>query len=369
MRKGGCSMRVSIGLSGGVDSAVAAHVLLSQGHEVTAVFMRNWEEEDENGVCTAAEDHEEARRVADALGIPLYTVNFTKEYRARVFDSFIREYKAGRTPNPDVLCNTEIKFNAFLDFVLKTEADAMATGHYARTRRTADGVQLLRSADENKDQTFFLCMLTKQQLDKAIFPIGGMTKPEVRQIAQSLSLPNAMRKDSTGICFIGERDFVRFISQYVPSPPGEMVDIDSGKVMGQHTGLCHYTIGQRKGIGLGGMGSGEAWFVCEKHAPSNTLFICQGKNHPALYAQGLYTEGFSFIAGDAPGRRFRCLGRFRHRQPLFECEAEVQENGDIQVFFDADQRAVAPGQVCALYQNEVCLGGGVIAGKKIFKKI
>lgn len=352
-------MRITVGMSGGVDSSVAAWLLKQEGHEVTGIYMVNWEEEDETGVCTAADDYDDVRRCCDVIDIPYYTVNFSKEYRERVFSVFLEEYEAGRTPNPDVLCNSEIKFNAFLDFALKTDAEALATGHYCQLTHTGDGVKLLRGADDNKDQTYFLCGLTQTQLERAMFPIGALKKNRVRELAQKAGLPTAAKKDSTGICFIGERNFSRFIGQYIKKSVGSMVDIDSGKVMAQHEGLFHYTIGQRKGIGIGGSGNGEPWFVAKKDPATGTLYICQGKNHPALYSGGLIAGKMNWIAGGAPAKQFDCTVKFRYRQKDVPCHVEV-EGERIAVRFDAPQRAVTPGQYAVLYQGEECLGGGVI---------
>lgn len=352
-------MRVTVGMSGGVDSSVAAWLLKEQGYDVTGIYMVNWEEEDESGVCSAVDDYDDVRRCCDAIDIPYYTVNFSKEYRDRVFSVFLEEYEAGRTPNPDVLCNSEIKFNAFLDFALKTEAQALATGHYCQLRREGDTVSLLRGADDNKDQTYFLCGLNQQQLNKAMFPVGGLQKSEVRELAKKAGLPTATKKDSTGICFIGERNFSRFIGQYIQKSIGPMVDIDTGKIMAQHEGLFHYTIGQRKGIGIGGTGSGEPWFVAKKDPASGTLYICQGKNHPALYSKGLTADKMNWIGGEAPAKSFDCTVKFRYRQKDVPCHVEV-EGKKISVQFTSPQRAVTPGQYAVLYLGEVCLGGGII---------
>ena len=352
-------MNIMVGMSGGVDSAVAAYLLKKQGHAVTGVFMLNWEEEDANGVCTAADDYEDVRRVCDVIDIPYYTVNFSTEYRERVFSVFQHEYAAGRTPNPDVLCNSEIKFNAFLDFTLQTQADALATGHYARLTKRDGLTMLLRGTDRNKDQSYFLCTLNQRQLNRAMFPVGDMQKRDVRKIAADIGLPNAAKKDSTGICFIGERKFFDFISRHVPTKSGDMVDVDTQKVLGRHQGLSHYTVGQRKGIGLGGMGSGAAWFVADKDVPHNILYVCQGRDHPALYKEGLETEGFSWIMGESPAQSFACTAKFRYRQQDAPCKVVVQARG-VRVLFDTKQRAVTPGQYCVLYDGEVCLGGGVI---------
>jgi tRNA-specific 2-thiouridylase len=352
-------MKVTVGMSGGVDSAVAAYLLLQQGHDVTGVFMHNWQEEDETGVCTAADDFSDVRRVCDVIGIPYYTVNFTREYRERVFAAFLREYEAGRTPNPDVLCNSEIKFAAFLDFAMKTDADRIATGHYARLAKR-DGLSvLLRGTDRNKDQSYFLCTLDQRQLENALFPVGEMHKRDVRDVAEKIGLHVAHKKDSTGICFIGERNFVEFISRHVKSEGGDMVDVGSGRVVGRHTGLSHYTIGQRKGIGIGGMGSGEAWYVADKDAKQNVLYICQGQHHPALYKNGLLTEGFSWVLGQPPATGFACTAKFRYRQADCPCTV-IMEGPSVRVKFGEPQRAVTPGQYCVLYDGEICMGGGVI---------
>jgi len=351
-------MNITVGMSGGVDSAVAAHLLKKQGHDVTGVFMFNWEEEDEAGVCTAADDFEDVRRVCEIIDIPYYTVNFSREYRERVFSVFLHEYREGRTPNPDVLCNSEIKFRAFLEFALQTDADALATGHYVRTQQQGGVTHLLRGADKGKDQSYFLCTLNQNQLSNAVFPVGGMQKREVRKIAAEIGLPNADKKDSTGMCFIGERDFFEFIERHAPSIGGDMVDVDTNRVMGRHKGLSHYTIGQRKGIGIGGTGSGEAWFVTNKDAKNNILYICQGRDHPALYKNGLITEGFSWI-GEVPDIVFDCTAKFRYRQQDEPCNVALESNG-IRVMFHKKQRAITPGQYCVLYNGEICLGGGII---------
>ncbi|QWT55177.1 tRNA 2-thiouridine(34) synthase MnmA [Christensenella sp. MSJ-20] len=352
--------RVMVGMSGGVDSAVAALLLKQQGYDVLGVFMKNWEEEDEDGVCTAAEDYDDMRRTCDVIGIPYYTVNFAQEYRDRVFSVFLREYQAGRTPNPDVLCNTEIKFNAFLEFAIMADCDALATGHYARIRRMPDGRALLRrGADANKDQSYFLCGLNQDMLQNAMFPVGGMEKRHVREMAWLAGLPVADKKDSTGICFIGERSFRKFISSYLPTQPGDMVDADTGARVGRHEGLFLYTIGQRKGLGIGGKGTGDPWFVTEKDLERNILYVCQGEGNPRLYQKGLVTEGFHWIAGEAPGEEFCCTAKFRYRQTDVAVRVRVEEEG-ITARFDAPQRAVTPGQYAVLYQGDLCLGGGVI---------
>ena len=350
---------VVVGMSGGVDSAVAALLLKQQGHDVVGVFMKNWEEEDdETGVCTAASDYEDVKSVCAAIGIPYYTVNFAREYRDRVFSYFLEEYARGRTPNPDVLCNCEIKFRAFLDFAVSTGAEHLATGHYARLDHT-DGTKLLRARDLGKDQTYFLAGLTQDQLKNAIFPIGELQKPDVRKLAQESGLSNAAKKDSTGICFIGERNFKQFLMQYLPAQPGNMVD-ETGRVIAHHDGLMYYTMGQRKGLGIGGRsdGSGESWFVIGKDLKRNLLIVQQGE-HDELFSLSLDAEKINWIAGNPPAQEFSCTAKFRYRQP--DQAVRVTVNGDsAHVAFDKPQRAVTPGQWVVFYQGDVCLGGGPI---------
>ncbi|MDD4075974.1 MAG: tRNA 2-thiouridine(34) synthase MnmA, partial [Eubacteriales bacterium] len=296
---------IVLGMSGGVDSSVAALLLKRQGFDVIGVYMKNWEEADENGVCTATADYEDVRRVCEQIGIPYYTVNFAKEYRERVFSYFLDAYKAGRTPNPDVLCNCEIKFKAFLDLAMTMDAEALATGHYARLEKRG-GVRLLRAADGGKDQTYFLAGLTQAQLSRAMFPIGELQKTQLRRMAAEAGLATAQKKDSTGICFIGERNFKRFLMQYLPAQPGEIIDL-SGRALGRHDGLMYYTLGQRKGLGIGGVnfGSGESWFVIGKDMENNRLIVQQGE-HEELYSLGLKASKISFIAGEAPAKTFAC---------------------------------------------------------------
>jgi len=350
---------VVVGMSGGVDSAVAAYLLKRQGRDVVGVFMKNWEEEDEeSGVCTAASDYEDVKSVCNAVGIPYYTVNFAKEYRDRVFSYFLDEYKRGRTPNPDVLCNCEIKFRAFLDFAVSTGAEALATGHYARLDKT-DGVRLLRAADAGKDQTYFLAGLTQAQLKDAIFPVGGLQKSEVRRIAREQGFSNAAKKDSTGVCFIGERNFKQFLMQFLPAQPGDMVD-ETGKTIGTHDGLMYYTLGQRKGLGIGGRsdGTGESWFVIGKDLKRNLLIIQQGE-HDELFSLSLDAEKINWIAGAPPQSAFECTAKFRYRQPDQGVRVAIEGDG-VHVSFDKPQRAVTPGQWVVLYDGETCLGGGPI---------
>jgi tRNA-specific 2-thiouridylase len=346
-------------MSGGVDSAVAALLLKRQGHDVVGVFMKNWEEEDdETGVCTAASDYEDVKSVCAAIGIPYYTVNFAREYRDRVFSYFLEEYARGRTPNPDVLCNCEIKFRAFLDFAVSTGAETLATGHYARLDKT-DGVKLLRARDLGKDQTYFLAGLTQDQLRNAMFPIGELQKSEVRALALESGLSNAAKKDSTGICFIGERNFKQFLMQFLPAQQGDMVD-ETGRVIAKHDGLMYYTLGQRKGLGIGGRsdGSGESWFVIGKDLKRNLLIVQQGE-HDELFSLSLDAEKINWIAGNPPANEFACTAKFRYRQPDQSVRVTIKGSG-AHVAFDQPQRAVTPGQWVVFYQGDVCLGGGPI---------
>ena len=355
--------RVVVGMSGGVDSAVAALLLKQQGFDVVGVFMKNWEEEEADGVCTAAQDYEDVRHVCNVIGIPYYTVNFAKQYKDRVFSYFLDEYRAGRTPNPDVLCNCEIKFKAFLDLAMTTGAWAMATGHYARLDKSQGRVTLLRARDANKDQTYFLAGLTQAQLKDALFPIGELDKPQVRSIAREAGLPNAAKKDSTGVCFIGERDFKRFLMQFLPAQPGDMVDIDSGRAVARHDGLMYYTLGQRKGLGIGGRnyGTGESWFVVGKDLEHNRLLVQQGEQDE-LFSLGLTANRVNWIAGEAPavpGTEFTCTAKFRYRQSDQPVTVWVEGQG-AQVVFHQPQLAVTPGQWVVFYQGDACLGGGPI---------
>ncbi len=351
--------RVVVGMSGGVDSSVAALLLKEQGFDVVGVFMKNWEETDENGVCLATQDYDDVRAVCETIGIPYYSVNFAKEYWDRVFRYFLEEYRRGRTPNPDVLCNREIKFRAFLDFAMKTGAELMATGHFCRLDKESGVPRLLKGSDNQKDQSYFLHLLDASQLERAVFPVGGMTKAQVRQIAREAGLPTAAKKDSTGVCFIGERNFKRFLQQYLPAQPGDMVD-EEGNVLGRHDGLMYYTLGQRHGLGIGGGGDGRAWFVVGKDMEKNRLIVCQGEDSPALYAPALRASAMHFIAGKAPGERFACTAKVRYRQADQPCEVCLTPDGGAMVRFEQPQRAVTPGQYVVLYKGEECLGGGVI---------
>lgn len=351
--------RVVVGMSGGVDSSVAALLLKRQGFDVMGVFMKNWEETDENGVCAATQDYDDVREVCETIGIPYYSVNFAKEYWDRVFTYFLQEYRSGRTPNPDVLCNREIKFRAFLDFALQSGGDMMATGHFCRIGRDEGGVHLLKGTDPNKDQSYFLHMLDAAQLERVLFPVGGLTKAQIRQIARESGIPTAEKKDSTGVCFIGERNFKRFLQQYLPAMPGDMVD-ESGKVVGRHDGLMYYTLGQRRGLGIGGSGDGRAWFVIGKDLEKNRLLVCQGEDSPALYCRALECSQLHFIGGEAPGRKFSCTAKVRYRQSDQKCDVEIHPDAQATVVFENAQRAVTPGQYVVFYTGDRCLGGGVI---------
>lgn len=352
-----------MGMSGGVDSSVAALLLKEAGHEVIGVFMRNWEEEDEDGACTAQQDWEDVRAVCDVLGIPYYGKSFAQEYKDRVFSYFLAEYKAGRTPNPDVLCNKEIKFKAFLDFAMQLGAERIATGHFARLWSQDHKVQLLRGVDPNKDQSYFLYMLGQPALEKAIFPVGELTKAQVRARAQEAGLPVFQKKDSTGICFIGERDFRVFLQQYLPAQPGPMVDRE-GREVGRHMGLMYYTLGQRRGLGIGGAGDGRRWFVIGKDMERNVLLVAQGEDAPELYSSSAQAMDATWIVGSppvAPGEAFSCTVKYRYRQPDQPVRVRLDADGSgFTLEAETPQRAVTPGQAAVLYQGEVCLGGGTI---------
>jgi tRNA-uridine 2-sulfurtransferase len=351
--------RVVVGMSGGVDSSVAALLLKDMGYDVIGVFMKNWDEKDPSGVCTTAGDFDDVRRVCERIDIPYYTVSFQKEYWDRVFTYFLEEYKKGRTPNPDVMCNKEIKFKAFLEYALKIGADYLATGHYARVASDNGQFRLLKGVDPGKDQSYFLCTLGQQQLSKAIFPLGGILKKEVRDIADRAGLSTATKKDSTGLCFIGERNFKHFLSKYLPAQPGDIRSL-SGEKAGRHDGLMYYTLGQRKGLGIGGLGTGEPWFVVRKDLQNNILYVTQGDDHPALYSQGLTASKLHWVNGAAPDTEFACTARFRYRQPDQGVRVAILKDGACRVAFDEPQRAVTPGQFVVFYNADECLGGGVI---------
>lgn len=354
--------RVVVGMSGGVDSSVTAWLLKQQGYEVIGLFMKNWEDDDDSEYCSTRQDWIDAASVADMIGVDIDAVNFATEYKDRVFSEFLREYSAGRTPNPDVLCNAEIKFKAFLDHAMNMGAEYIATGHYARVRhnQTSDEFELLKGLDTTKDQSYFLHRLNQAQLSKALFPLGEMPKTQVRQIAHDLGLATAAKKDSTGICFIGERPFRDFLNRYLPTKPGPMKTMD-GRVVGEHVGLSFYTYGQRKGIGIGGdkNGSGEPWFAAHKDIENNTLYVVQGHDHPALLSTKLIAEDVSWVAGHAP-RQLNTTAKTRYRQNDSACTLHVLSEQGFELDFSENQWAVTPGQSAVLYDGEVCLGGGII---------
>ncbi|RST73912.1 tRNA 2-thiouridine(34) synthase MnmA [Siminovitchia acidinfaciens] len=357
MSKAPKDTRVIIGMSGGVDSSVAALLLKEQGYDVIGIFMKNWDDTDEFGVCTATEDYNDVIRVCNQIGIPYYAVNFEKQYWDKVFTYFLDEYKAGRTPNPDVMCNKEIKFRAFLDHAIKLGADYLATGHYARVDRNSGEVKMLRGVDENKDQTYFLNQLTQEQLQKVMFPIGGIDKKRVREIAKEAGLATAQKKDSTGICFIGERNFKEFLSGYLPAQKGNMETMD-GKKVGTHDGLMYYTIGQRHGLGIGG--AGDPWFVVGKNLERNVLYVEQGFNHPSLYSDSIRAIQVNWVSDKEKQPEFTCTAKFRYRQPDEEVTVKLLPGNEAEVVFARPVRAVTPGQAVVFYDGEVCLGGGTI---------
>ncbi|WP_062104595.1 tRNA 2-thiouridine(34) synthase MnmA [Bacillus niameyensis] len=357
MEKAAKDTRVIVGMSGGVDSSVAALLLKEQGYDVIGIFMKNWDDTDENGVCTATEDYNDVIRVCNQIGIPYYAVNFEKEYWDKVFTYFLDEYKAGRTPNPDVMCNKEIKFKAFLDHAMKLGADYLATGHYARVETSNGEVKMLRGIDNNKDQTYFLNQLSQSQLEKVLFPLGAMDKKEVREIAKKAGLATATKKDSTGICFIGERNFKEFLSQYLPAQNGRMETLD-GQYMGKHEGLMYYTIGQRHGLGIGG--SGEPWFVVGKDLERNILYVEQGFDHPTLYSDSIKAIQVNWISNKEMPKEFTCTAKFRYRQPDVPVTVQILPNSEVNVIFAEPVRAVTPGQAVVFYQEDECLGGGTI---------
>ncbi|MES2832555.1 MAG: tRNA 2-thiouridine(34) synthase MnmA [Pseudomonadota bacterium] len=371
------SSRVVVGMSGGVDSSVAAWLLKEQGYEVIGLFMKNWEDDDDDAYCSTRQDWLDAVSVADILGIDIEAVNFAAEYKDRVFAEFLREYEAGRTPNPDVLCNAEIKFKAFLDHALRLGADHIATGHYARVRVANNGAgdtprfELLKAVDASKDQSYFLHRLNQAQLSKTLFPLGALHKTEIRAIAARLGLPNAAKKDSTGICFIGERPFREFLNRYLAFVPGPMKTVD-GTVVGEHVGLSFYTLGQRKGIGLGGLqnhrdidGDSSPWYVAHKDVATNTLTIVQGHDHPWLLSNTLTAGQISWVAGYAPDNEpddapIVLSAKTRYRQADVECTQTTLDDDRFALSFTQPQWAVTPGQSAVLYRGEVCLGGGII---------
>jgi tRNA-specific 2-thiouridylase len=350
---------VIVGMSGGVDSSVSAWLLQQQGYEVQGLFMSNWDE-DEDGYCTAAQDYQDARQVCEQLRIPLHKVSFAGEYRERVFSYFLEEYRHGRTPNPDVLCNREIKFGVCYDYARRLGADWVATGHYACVAHEPSA-QLLRGLDAGKDQSYFLHAMPATALARTLFPIGGLQKSEVRRMARELALPVFDKKDSTGICFIGERPFAEFLEHYLPAQPGDIETIERRK-LGQHRGLMYYTLGQRQGLGIGGRNDSgeEPWYVADKDLSRNVLVVVQGHDHPALLRSSANTSQLAWVAGQPPASTFRCTAKVRYRQVDQSCEVTVLPDRSCTVRFDSPQRAVTPGQYVVFYDGERCLGGGVI---------
>ena len=383
MDKQHSKQRIVVGLSGGVDSAVTAWLLKQQGHEVIGIFMKNWEDDDDSEFCSSNIDFVDAAAVADVIGIEIEHVNFAADYKDRVFAEFLREYQAGRTPNPDILCNAEIKFKAFLDHAMRLGAEKIATGHYARVRlNAATGLhELLKGLDPAKDQSYFLHRLNQAQLSKTLFPVGELHKTEVRRIADEIGLPNAKKKDSTGICFIGERPFRDFLNRYIANTPGPIRN-DRGRTVGEHVGLSFYTLGQRQGLGIGGVkargadlkaaqargqrgvGEHEPWFVARKEMDSNTLWAVQGHGHPWLQSTALHAQDCSWVAGSAPVPG-ALAAKTRYRQLDAACELQPAADGGCDLVFGEPQWAVTPGQSAVLYQGEVCLGGGVIASSNV----
>jgi len=370
-----------VGMSGGVDSSVTAWLLKQQGYEVIGLFMKNWEDDDDSEYCSTRQDLLDAASVADLIGVELEAVNFAAEYKDRVFADFLREYSAGRTPNPDVLCNAEIKFKAFLDHAMSLGAERIATGHYARVRAVAQGAghryELLKGLDATKDQSYFLHRLNQDQLARTLFPLGELPKTEVRRIAAELGLPNAAKKDSTGICFIGERPFREFLNRYLPTRAGPMKTPEGDRV-GQHQGLAFYTLGQRKGLGIGGIkgrqqddGTADAWYTARKDMSANTLYVVQGHDHPWLLSHRVHVESPSWVAGRAPissdatATSAVSLGaKTRYRQPDAACRIQVADESSFTLDFDAAQWAVTPGQSAVLYDGDICLGGGIISASE-----
>ena len=356
------SLHIVVGMSGGVDSAVAAYLLKSQGHQVDAVFMKNWDEDDTDEYCSAAQDLADAEQVCEQLGLTLRTVNFSSEYWDLVFEYFLAEHRAGRTPNPDILCNTEIKFKVFLDYAAELGSDRIATGHYARITRTNGVTQLLTARDTNKDQTYFLHGLNQHQLENTLFPLGDLEKSQVRQLAAELNLHVHTKKDSTGICFIGERKFRTFLQQYIDVQPGDIVDTE-GNLIGQHQGITFFTIGQRQGLGIGGVAAAdqEPWYVVDKRIESNELVVAQGSDHPALFNSSLIVKNMHWIHREVADNDTKLRAKIRYRQQPQQCTAKRLDEHHWQLDFTAPQRAVTPGQYAVLYNDNICLGGAVIS--------
>ncbi|MDX1676744.1 tRNA 2-thiouridine(34) synthase MnmA [Arsukibacterium sp.] len=357
------SKKVIVGMSGGVDSSVSAYLLIQQGYQVEGLFMKNWEEDDNDEYCAAAQDMQDAQQVCDKLGIVLHKVNFAAEYWDNVFEYFLAEYRAGRTPNPDIMCNKEIKFKAFLEFAAEAlGADYIATGHYVRRRYHNNHWQLLRGLDTNKDQSYFLYTLGEQHISQTLFPVGELEKPAVRAIAEQQGLVTHDKKDSTGICFIGERKFKDFLQQYLPAQPGDIVNIDDGQLLGRHDGLMYHTLGQRKGLKIGGLrdGSDDPWYVVGKDLQLNRLLVGQGHDHPALQSSGLTASQLDWVDRQGPQQALRCTVKTRYRQTDISCTLTPLANGQVNVVFDQPQKAVTPGQSAVFYLDDVCLGGGII---------
>lgn len=355
-------IKVVIGMSGGVDSSVSAYLLKKQGYQVEGLFMKNWEEDDNDEYCAAADDLKDAQAVSDKLGITLHTINFAAEYWDNVFEYFLAEYKAGRTPNPDIMCNKEIKFKAFLEFAAEElNADYIATGHYVQRSNDSGKWQMLRGLDNNKDQSYFLYTLGEQHIAQTLFPIGHLEKPRVREIALEQDLVTHDKKDSTGICFIGERKFKDFLAQYLPAQPGE-IETAEGKIIGKHEGLMYHTLGQRKGLLIGGMKEygEEPWYVVDKDIARNVLIVGQGADHPRLYSTGLLANQLHWVDRTGPQQTINCSVKTRYRQQDIACQITPNTDGSLLVKFDEPQKAVTPGQSAVFYQNEICLGGGII---------
>ncbi|TXH65776.1 MAG: tRNA 2-thiouridine(34) synthase MnmA [Tolumonas sp.] len=355
-------IKVIVGMSGGVDSSVSAYLLQQQGYQVEGLFMKNWEEDDSDEYCSAATDLADAQAVCDKLGIKLHTVNFAAEYWDNVFELFLAEYKAGRTPNPDILCNKEIKFKAFLEFAAEDlGANYIATGHYVRRDDSTGQARLLRGLDNNKDQSYFLYTLGHEQVAQSLFPVGDLEKPQVRAIAEQLGLATAKKKDSTGICFIGERKFREFLARYLPAQPGAIETVE-GKVIGEHQGLMYHTLGQRKGLRIGGLKDGDEnpWYVVDKDVERNVLVVAQGHNHPRLYSDGLIAKQLHWVDRKERTKPFDCVVKTRYRQQDIPCHVEPLDNDTIKVTFTSPQAAVTPGQSAVFYLGEECLGGGII---------
>ncbi|SCM97494.1 tRNA-specific 2-thiouridylase MnmA [Bacillus mycoides] len=359
--------RVVIGMSGGVDSSVAALLLKEQGYDVIGIFMKNWDDTDENGVCTATEDYNDVIEVCNQIGIPYYAVNFEKQYWDKVFTYFLDEYRAGRTPNPDVMCNKEIKFKAFLEHAIALGADYVATGHYARVAYMDGEYKMLRGVDDNKDQTYFLNQLSQEQLSKTMFPLGELKKPQIREMATEAGLATAAKKDSTGICFIGERNFKDFLSNYLPAQPGVMQTL-SGEVKGKHDGLMYYTIGQRHGLGIGG--NGDPWFAVGKNLKENILYVDQGFHNELLYGDEVIATNVGWVSNKAKEKEFKCTAKFRYRQADNKVTVQIVDENTVRILCDEPIRAITPGQAVVFYDGDECLGGATIdevyhSGKKL----